>query len=135
HLFSCSVQTINVTLLLSTSTPELVVEVFAHAGLSISITTIHKMVSSLSKSASDELRKLAEAKTLGFAYDNFNMDFKSWSATIENSGDTLKHVTSGLTLPLEHNVTPEDLRCAASLWSTSPLNSCILPEQCCPVCT
>ncbi|KAI0688587.1 hypothetical protein BC835DRAFT_1284353 [Cytidiella melzeri] len=119
----------------STSTPELVVEVFSHAGLSISITTIHKMVSSLSKSASDELRKLAKAKTLGFAYDNFDMDFKSWSATIENSGDTLKHATSALAFPLEHDVTPEDLKCAASLWSTSPLNPCIPPEQCRPVRT
>lgn len=34
-----------------TSTPELVVEVFAHAGLSVSITTIHNMVNSLSLKA------------------------------------------------------------------------------------
>ncbi|KAI0083556.1 hypothetical protein BDY19DRAFT_1079007 [Irpex rosettiformis] len=38
----------------SANTPELVVEVFAHAGLSVSTTSIHSMIASLSKSANEE---------------------------------------------------------------------------------
>ncbi|KAI0683241.1 hypothetical protein BC835DRAFT_1238166, partial [Cytidiella melzeri] len=106
----------------STSTPELVVEVFAHAGLSLSLTTVHKMVNSLSKSANNELRERAKTKILAFAYDNFDMDFKSWSPTIDNPRDTLKHATSALAFPLEHDVTPEDLECCIALWNTNRLN-------------
>ena len=113
----------------STSTPELVREVFAHAGLSVSVTTIHNMVSSLSKSANEELRGLAKTKLLAFAYDNFDMDFKSWEATIEKPGDTLKHATSALAFPLIHDVVPEDLKCSAHLWNTSPLNPDITNQQ------
>ncbi|KAI0691137.1 hypothetical protein BC835DRAFT_1417357 [Cytidiella melzeri] len=113
----------------STSTPELVVEVFAHAGLSLSLTTVHKMVNSLSKSANDELRERAKTKILAFAYDNFDMDFKSWSPTIDNPRDTLKHATSALAFPLEHDVTPEDLECCTALWNTNRLNPDIPREQ------
>ncbi|KAI0085494.1 hypothetical protein BDY19DRAFT_996633 [Irpex rosettiformis] len=113
----------------STNTPELVIEVFAHAGLSVSTTTIHNMITALSKSSNEELRKLATTKTLAFAYDNFNMDFKSWSSTIEKPGDTLKHATSALAFPLAHGVVAEDLKYSAALWNTSLLNPCISPEQ------
>ena len=113
----------------STNTPELVVEVFAHAGLSVSTTTIHNIVNSLSKSANDEIQKLAKTKVFAFAYDNFDMDFKSWSSTIEKPGDTFKHATSALVFPLAHGVAPEDLKHCASLWTTSPLNPGIPREQ------
>ncbi|KAI0090786.1 hypothetical protein BDY19DRAFT_1035348 [Irpex rosettiformis] len=113
----------------SANTPELVVEVFAHAGLSVSTTTIHNMITSLSKSANEEVRKLAKTKVFALAYDNFDMDFKSWSSTIEKPGDTLKHATSALIFPLAHGVAPEDLRHCASLWRTSPLNPGIPHEQ------
>ena len=106
----------------STNTPELVIEVFAHAGLSVSTTTIHNMINSMSNVANEEVRKLAKTKLFALAYDNFDMDFKSWSSTIEKPGDTLKHATSALIFPLEHGVVPEDLKHCASLWSTSPLN-------------
>ncbi|KAI0702312.1 hypothetical protein BC835DRAFT_1411137 [Cytidiella melzeri] len=96
----------------STSTPELVVEVFAHAGLSLSLTTVHKMVNSLSKSANDELRERAKTKILA---------------------DTLKHATSALAFPLEHDVTPEDLECCTALWNTNRLNPDIPREQHCSI--
>ncbi|KAI0686638.1 hypothetical protein BC835DRAFT_1451848 [Cytidiella melzeri] len=48
----------------------LVVKVFAHAGLSLSLTTVHKMVNSLSKSANDKLWERAKTKLLAFAYGN-----------------------------------------------------------------
>ena len=113
----------------STSTPELVVEVFAHAGLSISTTSIHNMVNSMSNSAHEKLRSLAKTRTLAFAYDNFDMDFKSWSATIEHPSQTLKHATSALAFPLEHGITSDDLKHSAALWSRNPVNPHALPDQ------
>jgi hypothetical protein len=115
----------------STSTPELVIEVCAHAGLSVSITTIHNMVDSLSKSASEALRKLAKTKSFAFAYDNFDMDFKGWASTIENAGDTLKHATSALAFPLQHGVLADDLKYATPLWIKNPRNPTFVatPQQ------
>lgn len=113
----------------STSTPELVVEVFAHSGLSVSLTAIHKMIDSLSKSAGEKLRALARTKVLGFAWDNVDIDFKSWQPVVEKPGTTLKHATSALAFPLEHGVTAEDLRCSETLWASDPLNPNIPPSQ------
>jgi hypothetical protein len=56
--------------------PEFVVEVSAHVSLSVSLTTIYNIINSLSKSAHGELHKTAKMKTMAFAYDNFDMDFK-----------------------------------------------------------
>lgn len=106
----------------STSTPELVVEMLAHMGLSISLTSIHNMVSSLSQKSHIELRQMATSLTASFAYDNFDMDFKSWSPTIEKPGSTLKHATSALAFPLNHGVVPDDLKVSALMWKSDPYN-------------
>ncbi|KAI0072064.1 hypothetical protein K474DRAFT_1678964 [Panus rudis PR-1116 ss-1] len=106
----------------STSAPELVVEVMAHAGLSISLTAIHNMVNSLSTCASERLRELAKSRTMAFAYDNFDMDFKSYSPTVGKPGATLLHATSALAFPLAHGVTADDLKCSQQLWDTDPMN-------------
>ncbi|KAG6373134.1 hypothetical protein JVT61DRAFT_6741 [Boletus reticuloceps] len=42
--------------------------------------------------------------------------------TVENSTDSLKHLTSSLLFPLTHGVTPEDLRCLHELWGKLRLN-------------
>ncbi|KAH7906215.1 hypothetical protein BJ138DRAFT_990130, partial [Hygrophoropsis aurantiaca] len=44
----------------STSAPELVIEMLAHCGLSISLTSIHQMVASLSQKSSIGLRELSK---------------------------------------------------------------------------
>ena len=112
----------------STNTPELVVEVFAHAGLSVSTTTIHNMVNSLSKSSNDEIRKLAKTKVFAFAYDNFDMDFKSWSSTIEKPGDTLKHATSALVFPLAHGLGRSFERWKMAVFLSVRWNTCFSCE-------
>lgn len=61
----------------STSAPELVTEVLAHAGLSISVSAIHSMVNSLSVTSGEHLRVLGKTFLASFGYDNFDMDFKS----------------------------------------------------------
>ncbi|KAI0717550.1 hypothetical protein C8T65DRAFT_571664, partial [Cerioporus squamosus] len=106
----------------STSAPELVIEVLSRAGLSISLTAIHDMINSLSRNSSEGIRRLAKTLLGAFAYDNFDMDFKSWLPTVEKPGSTLQHATSALIFPLEHGVTPEDLKCSSELWKTDPLN-------------
>lgn len=113
----------------SNSTPEVAVEVFAHAGLSVSVTSTHNMVNSLSVSVHDKLRGVTKTKTFALAHDNFDIDFKSWSPTIEHPQDTLKHATSALALPLEHDVVAEHLEYCGPLWLTNPLNPAIPPEQ------
>lgn len=113
----------------STSAPELVIEVLAHSGLSISVSAIHAMVNSLSVTSSERLRTLAKTLLATFAYDNFDMDFKSWVSTVERPGSTLRHGTSALAFSLAHGVCADDLKCASELWSTDPLNPHIPASQ------
>jgi hypothetical protein len=112
----------------STNAPELVIEMLAHAGLSISASSIHNMIASLSNKSADKIRSLAQTLTASFAYDNFDMEFKSHNPTIEKHGDSLKHATSAIIFPLIET-TPEDLRCSNNLWSTDPINPNIPDSQ------
>ncbi|PSS32232.1 hypothetical protein PHLCEN_2v2001 [Hermanssonia centrifuga] len=113
----------------STSAPELVIEVLSHAGLSISVSAIHDMVDSLSRTSHSKLRDMAKSLLTALAYDNFDMDFKSWVSTVEKPGGTLQHATSALVLPLRHGVTADDLKCSAELWASDPLNPHIPASQ------
>ncbi|KAK7678135.1 hypothetical protein QCA50_018928 [Cerrena zonata] len=113
----------------STSTPELVIEVFAHAGLSISLSAIHTMIDSLSTTSGERLQELMKTYVACFAWDNFDIDLRSWLPTVERPGTTLQHGTSALAFPLAHGVTSEHLKCAAELWATDPLNPNIPPSQ------
>ena len=116
----------------STNAPELVIETLAHAGLCISTTSIHSMVNSLSTKSADNIRSLAQTLTASFAYDNFDMEFKSYIPSIEKHGDSLKHATSAIIFPLI-NTTPQDLLCSDELWGTDPINPYIQNHQKRPV--
>ena len=105
----------------STSAPEIVIEMLSHAGLSISTTSIHNMVNSLSEKSQQKIRRLAKTMLGSIAYDNFDMDFKTHLPTVEKSGFTLKHATSAIIFPLI-KTTPEDLECSDELWDTNPMN-------------
>ncbi|KAG6895067.1 hypothetical protein C0992_003266 [Termitomyces sp. T32_za158] len=110
----------------STSMPELAIEMLAHMGLSISLTSIHNMVSSLSRKSHLELQHLASSLTASFAYDNFDIDLKSWLPTVEKPGSTLQHATSALAFPLMHGIVPDDLKCSAELWANDLNNPSFL---------
>jgi len=112
----------------STNTPELVIETLAHAGLSISMTSIHNMVNSLLIKSADHIRSLACTLTASFAYDNFNMEFKSHTPTVKKHGDSLKHATSAIIFPLI-NTSTQDLMCLDELWNTDPINPYIQDHQ------
>ena len=106
----------------STNTPEKVISALAHMGLSISVDAINKAVHLLSHETFHTLRAMGRSLLVAYAYDNFDIDFRRSVPTIEKTGDTLEHLTSGDLIMLEHGVTLEDLRCSDELWQKSPLN-------------
>ena len=106
----------------SCRTPEKVINVLAHLGISISINSIHRAVDSLSAESASHIRALGQSLLVAWAYDNFDVDLKSSAPTIEKSGSTLRHLTSALLYPLQHDVQLEDLKCSEELWKRSRLN-------------
>ena len=112
----------------STNTLELVIKTLAHARLSISMTSIYNIVNSLSIKSMDHIRSLARMLTASFAYDNFDMEFKSHTPTVKKHGDSLKHATSAIIFPLI-NTSAQDLMCLDELWNTDPINPYIQDHQ------
>ncbi|KDQ56406.1 hypothetical protein JAAARDRAFT_195051 [Jaapia argillacea MUCL 33604] len=104
------------------NTPERVMEVLAHAGLSISTTAVNNAIRSLAEESRRGLRALGSTMLASYAYDNFDVDLKVDTPTVEKAVPTLKHLTSGTLLEVKHGVTTEDLRCADTLWRSSPNN-------------
>ncbi|KIO01850.1 hypothetical protein M404DRAFT_28360 [Pisolithus tinctorius Marx 270] len=109
----------------SCNTPERVINALAQMGVSISVSAINRAVQSLSRETVQTLRTMGQSLVVGYAYDNFDIDFKTRSPTIKKAVDTLTHMTSGTLIQLEHRVTREDLRCSAYLWAWSKLNPSI----------
>lgn len=77
---------------------------------------------------------MGQTLLVGYAYDNFDIDFKTVTPTIEKVNDTLTHLTSGTLIMLKHGVTQEDLKCSEELWNKSPLNPLLesppIPRTC-----
>lgn len=117
----------------STSTPEKVIQALAHMGVSVSTSAIHTAIHALSTETYETLQEMGQTLLAGYAYDNYDVDFKTVTPTIEKAGDTLTHLTSGTIIMLEHRVTQEDLKCSEELWNKSPLNP--LLESTPPPCT
>jgi hypothetical protein len=107
----------------SACVPEKVVEVFAHAGLSISLTSIHNAVSSISREISSKIKREVRTLQAGFAYDNFNIQFKAAQPTLEHRGSFMS-TTSATVIPLyginDNNV--DALRSSAQLWDRDSHN-------------
>ncbi|KAG2134981.1 hypothetical protein BD769DRAFT_1353025, partial [Suillus cothurnatus] len=107
----------------STCVPEKVVEVFAHAGLSISLTSIHNAVSSISKEISSKIKHEVRTLQAGFAYDNFDIQFKAAQPTLEHRGCFVS-ATSATVIPLYgiDNDNVNALRSSAQLWDCDSRN-------------
>ena len=101
--------------------PEQVTNVLAHGGWSVSVTTIGKMVKSLTAETWQIIRELSKDGLCAIAYDNLDFDFKPKEATIENPG-TFESITTGTFLPLGYGATLDDLRFSDELWKKNPLN-------------
>jgi len=113
----------------SCNTPQKVIQALAHMGLSISVDSIHSAVTSLSRKTFITLREMGQTLPVGYAYDNFDIDFKTNVPTIEKAGDTLTHLTSRTLIYLEHGVTCDDLMCSEELWTKSRLNPAVNINQ------
>ncbi|KAI6134580.1 hypothetical protein EDD17DRAFT_1783097 [Pisolithus thermaeus] len=94
----------------SAHTPYKVIDTLAHLGISVSADTINMAVQSLSKESQNSLQRLRWSLLASYAYDNFDVDLKTHTPTVEKSNDSLKHLTSGLLFPLVHGVTLNDLK-------------------------
>jgi len=75
---------------------------------------------------------MGQTLLVAYAYDNFDIDFKTHVPTVEATHDTLTHLTSGTLIQLEHGVTLEDLRCSEELWKKSHLNPKADPNNVAP---
>lgn len=108
--------------LYSCRTPDNVVDALHRMGLSVSISSIHNAINSLSRESANTLQTMGQTLLVAYAYDNFDVNLKPSVPTVEKATDTLKHLTSGLIFPLQHGVTLDDLKCSKELWQKSPLN-------------
>ena len=106
----------------SCRTPDKVINVLAHLGICISVHSIHLAITSLSAESANHIRSLGQSLLVAWAYDNFDVDLKSSTPTIQNSGPTLHHLTSAILYPLQHDVLLDDLKCSEELWKRSQLN-------------
>ena len=114
----------------SCNTPQKVIDALAHMGITISRHTVHDAIHSLSLETYETLRKMGQTLLVAYAYDNFDIDFKTHVPTVEAKyHDTLTHLTSGTLIQLEHGVTTKDLKCSEMLWKRSPLNPDAQPSD------
>ncbi|KAJ7721904.1 hypothetical protein B0H16DRAFT_1790230 [Mycena metata] len=111
----------------STNTPEKVIQALAHMGISISPSAIHSAIHSLSQETIETLRTMGQTLLVGYAYDNFDINFPTIVPTIEKAIDPLTHLTSGAIICLDHDVVLEDLACSEELWAKSALNPALDP--------
>ena len=91
--------------------PEKVIETLAHAGLSISLLSIHNAVKSLSREAGQKIQAAVQTLKTSFAYDNFDINFKSSEPTIE-CPSTFVSATSATAIPLFGADNLEALQCS-----------------------
>ncbi|KIJ09265.1 hypothetical protein PAXINDRAFT_87714 [Paxillus involutus ATCC 200175] len=98
----------------STGTPARVIDVLSHAGLSISASSIDNAVNSLSKESMCAIKKSVQTLQTVFAYDNFDIDFKTAHPTVEHQS-TFVSSTSATTIPLYGVTDPADLRCSEQI--------------------
>ncbi|KAG1895706.1 uncharacterized protein F5891DRAFT_928633, partial [Suillus fuscotomentosus] len=108
----------------STSVPEKVVEVLAHAGLSISLSSIHNAVMSVSKEISSKIRSEVCTLRAAFTYDNFDIAFKTSQPTLENWSSFVSATAATVVLLFgidESNTIT--LKCSAQLWASDHRNT------------
>lgn len=91
-------------------------------GVSISLSSIHRAIHSLSLESAKTLQHLGRSLLISYAYDNFDVKFNVGTPTADGPDSTLVHLTSGLMLKMNHGVTLDHLRVAGSLWDMSPKN-------------
>ncbi|PPQ97757.1 hypothetical protein CVT26_001805 [Gymnopilus dilepis] len=105
----------------STSVPEKVIETLAHAGLSVGLSSIHKGIKALSREAEKKIKASVRTLQTAFAYDNFDISFKTAAPTVEKDTHFVS-ATSATAVPLYDVVNSSSLRCSEELWNKDPRN-------------
>ncbi|KAI0703413.1 hypothetical protein BC835DRAFT_1410692 [Cytidiella melzeri] len=102
--------------------PEKLVKVLSRMGVSISLTSIHRAIHSLSRESRLDMQRLGRSLLVSYAYDNFDVKFNTGIPSADGPSDLLVHLTSGTMLKLSHDVKLDDLRVSGSLWDMNPNN-------------
>ena len=122
--FQCNAfQAVQGFFLESTNTPEHIINVLAHGGWCVSMTSIANIVKTLTKEQCDIIKNLGKDGLCVLVYDNLDFDFKAKEPTLENPG-SFTSITTGTFIPLGHGTTLEDLHYSRELWERSTLNPC-----------
>jgi len=106
--------------LYSNNTPEKVIQICSHGGISISTTSVQQMIRSLSFKAETHLWKAFHDGVLAAGYDNFDMTFPVAEPTTTHQ-TAFQSMTSGTFIPM-HKVSRDDLCCGKEVWAANPLN-------------
>ncbi|KZV82700.1 hypothetical protein EXIGLDRAFT_626678 [Exidia glandulosa HHB12029] len=101
-------------------TPEVVIEMYAHLGLSVSPSTLVNMTKALSLESWSEVVHAADRMRMQMAYDNQDIGNPAAQPTVEKSGGFLS-ITSATYLLVLH-CHPDDLAYSQQLWEKSILN-------------
>lgn len=110
----------------STHTPEKVIDLLAHAGLSIAPSSINNMVKSMSQHALEHLKDPfltepdGEQEPVSFGFDNLDIKFPTDNPTIDYHGH-LAHITTGILLPVR-GAKIEDMRVSKEIWMKADNN-------------
>ncbi|KAI9434779.1 hypothetical protein H4582DRAFT_1818304, partial [Lactarius indigo] len=105
----------------SANVPQRVIEVLAHAGLSISIKSIQRAVKSMSNDSARKIRQSLRTLKVAMAYDNFDINFKTSEPTIAHHSSFVS-ATSATAIPLIGVENLDALWCSAALWNVDPRN-------------
>lgn len=106
----------------SCNTPEKLIKVLARTGLSISLSSIHNALHSMSRKSQLQMQELGRTLLASYAHDNFDVKFNHGAPSLDKHTDDLIHLTSGTLLALDHGVKLEDLRCSSVIWDRDSHN-------------
>ena len=105
----------------SCNAPERVIDAIWRMDASISVHSINLAINSLSKESSKELRRFGQSMLVGYTLDNFDVNFKHSTGTVDQLTSNLVHLTSGLILNVAYASIPA-LKCSSFLWERSKVN-------------
>ncbi|KAH9023951.1 hypothetical protein EDB85DRAFT_1894530 [Lactarius pseudohatsudake] len=105
----------------SANVPQRVIEVLAHAGLSISIKSIQRAVKSMSNDSACRIKESLRTLKVAIAYDNFDINFKTSEPTLTHQSSFVS-TTSATAIPLVCVEDIEVLQCSEELWKKDPRN-------------
>ncbi|KAI0764453.1 hypothetical protein BC629DRAFT_1255712, partial [Irpex lacteus] len=77
----------------SCNTSEKVIKVLSHMGISISLSSIHRAIHSLSRATRIAIQRHGRSLLISYAYDNFDVKLKVGIPTAGSLNDSMLHLT------------------------------------------